>query len=391
MSQTRFEELLRNFQAQCSSQHAIADLEAFAGDLSAPLVVLVHGIGGNSRHWGDPVSLNVGETWLFNIDEEPVTENRGLGMSPSYKKEQVKSWTQFLQENRVSYINFSQAKAGGLIEFAVKELTDILSSLETSVLQPLETEGVTPPKLIIVAHSRGGLVTRAATKNLGKEKLPHLTRIITLCTPHEGSFMPRLANDYNSFLHTQMKFDIGIFRALIPLPLQPLLKDKINEIVTDLANLVRESMLRSFGTMAMSPGFDELIPNSPMLTALQENEQPLPGVEYFSFGGSQPNFVNFFLVVAGQAIKIFGTASAQLIGMLGAVPGVKDTYDGIAELVEGDSAVAIKRSRFPAAFNAPHKDFHLNHMQVLIDNNLQTEVLGLIRTQEGGATGGWDA
>lgn len=381
MEQARFEELMRNFQAQCSAQ-GIQELEAFAAEPGMPIVVLVHGIGGNARHWADPVSLNVSETWLFNIDAQPTTDKNGLGVSPNYKEEETSTWTNFLRSSNISYVNFSQSKSGGLIQFAVDELTMVLTQLEQLVLAPYDQDvaqngGQTPP-LIILAHSRGGLVTRHVLKKLGKSGLPHLQKVITICTPHTGSYMPKLANDYNNFLHSQIKIDIGLFKYLIPPPLQPLAEGLLNDVLTQLANLVRESMLHSFGTMATSPGFDELIPDSAMFKALHENEEPLPGVEYHGFGGSQPNFVNFFLLIAGQAFKIFGTASSVLIDLLGKIPGVHETYDGLGELIDGDSAVAVKRSYWPAAFKATHQNVHLNHMQILIDINLQNEVMKLI-------------
>ncbi len=110
-------------------------------------------------------------------------------------------------------------------------------------------------------------------------------------------------------------------------------------------------------------------------------EQPLPGVQYYSFGGSNSTFVNFFFCVAGQSIHIMSTASALLVGMLARIPGVQGTYGGLSELVQGDSAVSLSSSRWTDAFEAPHQDFHLNHMQVLVDTPLQQAVLEIIQSE----------
>ncbi len=382
MEQARFEELLSNFQTQCSTEHTIFDLSAVAGQIDAPIVLLVHGIGGNFRHWADPVSMNVNDTWLFDIHAKPAKGAKGIVSSPPYQAGAVTSWTQFLANNHISYVNFSQAKPGDLLDSAVQEVAGILSSLEKLVFEPYEQDvaangGAVPP-LIIVCHSRGGLVTRAALKQLGSAGVPHLRKVITLSTPHHGSFMPKLANDYNNLLHTQL--DFTSLAHSLPNPIKGFVEHTIGQYLNGLANLVREALMHSFGTPAQSPGFVELMPDSPTLQALAQDEQPLPGVQYYSFGGNEPTFVNFFLSVMGQSVHVLATASQWLIEALGRIPGVHDEFGGLAEMNQGDSAVSVTSSHWPEAFAAPHADFKINHMQVLIDRPLQEAVLNIIRT-----------
>ncbi len=381
MDQAKFESLLTDFKQHASTDNVIFDLEAKPGTYTSPIVLMVHGIGGNAQHWFDPTTMNVNDTWLFDLTSHSSSKNMGLSTSAPYQPQNVTSWTTFLNQNSITYINFSQAKAGDLLVYATKEVVDLLNGLEERVFQPFAQDaaannGPMPP-LIILCHSRGGLVTRAALKQLGSSAIPHLKKVITLCTPHHGSFMPRLSNDYNNSLHQQL--DFTHLADALPGPIRSFFKQHILIFFNDLSNQVRQALLHSFGTLAQSPGFDELVPDSPTLQALKQDEQPLPGVQYYSFGGSNPTFVNFFLSLAGQTFKLLETASPLLVDMLSRIPGIHETYGGLAELSRGDSAVSQTSSRWPDTFQAPHQDLHLNHMQALVDPALQQAVLQIIR------------
>jgi hypothetical protein len=383
MDQAQYEQLLADFKTQVSQESTIYDMETFAGKPDGPIVVMVHGIGGHAKHWSDPVSLNVNDTWLFDLNAKPQNAGNGLLSSPPYNPQSVSSWTQYFRNNNVSYVNFSQAKPGDLIQYAVVELVSILRGLETRVFPVLEQDATsnnsTVPSLIILCHSRGGLVTRNALKQLGAAGVPHLRKVITLFTPHRGSYMPKLADDYNNGLHNQV--DFNKLSDHVPGFFQGFVNTQIEPILNSLANKVREAMLHSFGTLAQSPGFDELIPTSSMLQSLAQDEQPIPGVLYYSFGGANPTFVDFFASFAGQTIRLLATASPVLVELLANIPGVRDNYGGLAEIDKGDSAVAMSSSTWPEAFSAQHQVYHLNHMQALVDKSLQETVLGIV--QEG--------
>ncbi len=62
MEQTAFEGLLNGFQQRVSAESNLPDLTVSAGRLDAPIVVLVHGIGGNAGHWLNPAALDVNST-----------------------------------------------------------------------------------------------------------------------------------------------------------------------------------------------------------------------------------------------------------------------------------------------------------------------------------------
>ncbi len=381
MDQATFEGLLADFQQQCSSAHNLPDLTALAGHPDAPVIVLIHGIGGNARHWADPVSIDASSTWLFDMNKQPSSGTQGIGSSPPYDEGSVTSWTTFLHDNGCNVITWSLTHPDDLIQPSVQEAADVLTDLEQRVFVPfaqdVATNGGDVPPLIILCHSRGGLVTRGALKQLGAGGVPHLRKVITLCTPHSGSYMPRLANDYNTALSNNL--DLSSLAHNLPGPLRHMIGDHITPIFNELANRVREALLHTFGTLSQGPGFMELDPESDMMRSLVQDEQPLPGVQYYGFAGSRPAFIQFFLCEFGHTVHLLETASPWLVEQIAKIPGIGGNFGGLEELAQGDSAVGLSRSQWPAAFGAPHQVFPVNHMQALVDSPLQNAVLETIR------------
>ncbi len=376
-----FDGLLRGFQQEIGTAHNLPDLTVSGGRVDAPVVVLVHGIGGNAMHWADPIGLSASSTWLFNLAAEPGTHVSGIGSSPPYAPGSVTSWCQTLANEGFTYVTWSLTNPNDTLDYSVADTIAVLRGLEERVFAPYEADvaanGGSVPPLVILCHSRGGLVTRAALKQLGSAGVPHLRKVVTLCTPHGGSFMPRLASDYNTTLGTSLDFD-DLAQGL-PGPLKHVVGKRITPLLEDMANRVRTALLHSFGTLAQGPGFAELDPASDTMHALVRDEQPLPNVQYHGFAGSDPTFIHFYLCELGRAFHLLATASPFLVEQIARIPGVGEQYGGLAELSRGDSAVGQESSKWPAAFGASHRVLSLNHMQALIDPTLQRQVLDLIR------------
>jgi len=213
-------------------------------------------------------------------------------------------------------ITWSQTRSDDLLQYAVAEATGVLAALEARVFAPYAADvaangGAVPP-LILLCHSRGGLVARAALKGLGATGVPHLRQVITLCTPHYGSYMPKLAATYNETLSDAI--DLGPLGHQLPGPVRAVVERRLDPLLTDLANRVRMALLHSSGTLAQGPGFPELDPQSATLTTLADGEEALPGVRYVGFGGTDPTFVHYYLCEAGQTVHLLATASAFIVG-----------------------------------------------------------------------------
>lgn len=376
MDQATFEGLLGNVRTALTAPPGLNDLTIVAGRFDAPVVVLIHGIGGTAQHWTDPVSMPVDETWLFDLAAPPPSTASGLAWSPPYQEGSVTSWARTLGEQGMTAVTWSQRRPNDLLEYATVEASALLSALEAHLFAPYEQDAGAAglPPLVLLCHSRGGLVARAAMKALGAVGLPHLRVVVTLCTPHAGSYMPRLADDYDNSLRASVDFH-GLTAAL-----PAFLAVRIEPLLTEVADQVRAGLLHRFGALIMGPGYDELLPGSATLTALAVGEEPLPGVRYYSFGGSNPAFVRFYLGEAGQRL-VLPEVSPLLVAELSRLPEVAARYGGLAELSQGDSAVALARSSWPASFGVGnyHQVIFLNHMQALVAPALQTAVLALLR------------
>ncbi len=381
MDQATFEGLLKSFGARVGAELKVRDYKMWAGQVGQPIVVMVHGIGGNAMHWADPTSLDPDSTWLFDLKAKPAAAGTGILLSPPYPRESVTTWTKVLHDNKCTVITWSQDRPDDLIQYAVAELVGLLRTLEAVVMTPYaadaaKTKTIVAP-LVLLCHSRGGLVTRAALKQLGSAGVPHLRKVITLSTPHRGSYMPALANDYNTRI--QSAIDFSALAGRLPALVRPFFEQAIDRYVDTLANGVRTAMLHSFGVLAQGPGFSELVPTSSMMTTLAQGEQPLPNVQYWSFGGSNPVFTSFYLSGLGQTFYLMSAIGTFLIEQIGRIPGIAQAYGGLAEMSKGDSAVGLASSRWPDAFRATHQDVEVNHMQALIDPTLQRAVLDALR------------
>jgi pimeloyl-ACP methyl ester carboxylesterase len=378
MDQATFARLLSDGQTSLRTAGGLADLTIAAGRFDAPVVVLIHGIGGTAQHWTDPVGIDINETWLFDLAAPPPPGTTGLGMSPPYPAGSVTPWVRLLGGRGMTTVVWSQARPNDLLQYATAEAATVLSALETHVFAPyardVAANGGALPPLVLLCHSRGGLVARAALKALGAAGAPHLQTVITLSTPHTGSYMPRLADDYNSGLMQQIDFH-GL-TAFLP----GLLALEVQALLGQVADRVRQGLLHRFGSLAVGPGYDELLPGSAALTALAQDEAPLPGVSYHSFGGSDPSFIRFYLCAAGQQVAL-PDISRYLVSQLSRLPDVAARYGGLAELDRGDSSVALVSSPWPAAFGAAnqHQVVRYNHMQALVDPTLQAAVLALLQ------------
>jgi len=256
----------------------LPDLAAVAGHRDAPVVVLIHGIGGNARHWTDPARLDPSNTWLFDLDARPERV-RGIASSPPYAPGSVTPWTRALGDAGLTCITWCQTHPDDLLQYATAEAVGLLAALEAQVFAPYEADvaaygGAVPP-LALLCHSRGGLVARVALKQLGETGVPHLRQVVILCTPHHGSSMPKLATTYNDMLSNVI--DLGTVGQQLPEPLRAVVARHLDPLLSDLANRVCEALLHSFGTLAQGPGLAELDPQSATLAALAGGEGALPG------------------------------------------------------------------------------------------------------------------
>jgi pimeloyl-ACP methyl ester carboxylesterase len=365
-----------------------------------PVVILLHGLGGDRNDWINPfqernwpydhqrvpaaVDLGV-HSWppvgrlpgleaRYHLSPRLVANSRGIDGSDD------RSWWHALAEAGFPIFTYSQVGSlmlpleGG----PVAEFTRFMHTLQQDVLNDSAHK---LRSVVIVGHSRGGLVGRAFLgsphfKAARSVLLPRVHGLITLSSPHQGSHMALMDDKIISFL------------------------DKVEKVVPKLPNDVGKEAIRALKQKVddyVGPHGDEIEPNSPLFRALEAQEPIQPGVRCISVGGASPRLLRIYLwrftvgsmvprgasrwkldfhwrakAVEAKAVSpVFEGLPLKVLGM--------DVDEIVAGL--GDGLTAEKRCRFPASFDAEeHLVAQLSHGEMLWDAGLQAEVVKRLET-----------
>lgn len=235
------------------------------------------------------------------------------------EKSELKTLYHDLAARGYNLVAWSQQRPASGIQKAVGELNDVLRVLQGKKA----ARG-----FILVGHSRGGLVAR---KYLEAPDFPILG-YVSVSTPHQGSTLARWAE----FISPAVGF------------LKPLAKSTGGG-----AFGVAVRRISSFiGSVAVR----ELLPGSKFLSSLKRPALDCPSV---SVGGTSP--------------RLF-----SLMGVFTFPQGIQRLLPDKAlpdELKEGkgDGLVSARSARYPYA--PEHKDFPVNHMEVVFDRKARAYLL----------------
>lgn len=297
------------------AEHAL-DIALEHGSPDLPACVLIHGVGMNKHFWSAPEEARVMGSLL------PLT-----AMLSGY--DEMRTLYHDLSVEGFTVLTWSQARPVGPTREGADELRRTMD-----ILWRIPHSG-----LILIGHSRGGLIARAALAQSGF--LPDgekLLGLITLSTPHAGSELSRWA------LHA------GRLTSLL------------NERIKDPDE--RRSVLGTLKNMlgfVESKGVKELLPGSDLLASLPACA-PLDTYS-LSIGGTDPALLSL--------PGIFSFPSS-----LEAVFPSRLFPDEMTE-GKGDGLVAARSARLPGALE--HLDFHVNHAAVVVDPQVRKAVLHRIK------------
>jgi pimeloyl-ACP methyl ester carboxylesterase len=226
-----------------------------------------------------------------------------------------------LKKRHYPVITWSQKRTTGPILSVIPELTAIIRI----------ARGMTAEGIILVGHSRGGLIGR---KYLSKTDSP-IKGLITLATPHKGSAIAKVARYFS--------------------PLASL----INPLV---ANSDKSSVARSIkriGEFLKSRALQELLPESHFFQSL--NDDPRAGVFYISAGGINPvlfNFSTFSFPVIFEKI----------------IP--EHLYPVEMKKGKGDGLVSAESSKIP--WSGEQYYFDCNHAEILFDKEARDTIVNAV-------------
>lgn len=325
------------------------DITIHYGAPTKPAILLIHGLGMDKNIWLNPYDSRIlaGRfpiTILLNekpdsLRLEPDKNFNLSKLSIGKKPEELRTIYHDLKEEDFSIITWSQKRPSEPIDKVVAELEEIIN----------ETKGISKNGIIIVAHSRGGIIAR---KYLTKED-KNIRGLITLSCPHKGSSLANISKHLSP-----------IFSFLKPFS-SLLNKNDSKTTIKRLIDFLKSDALK------------ELLQESPFFKSLQD--VPHPWIKYISVGGTNPSLIKIYKY---KIIK-------DSIGKFAAPEEFFSIPDGLKNIIpsnifpeewkhgKGDGLVTIESSRFP--WDCEHTNFNVNHAEILFNQNVRRFIIDNIK------------
>lgn len=271
--------------------------------------MFIHGLGIGSEIWEEPRRTRI---------------LGGLYPLSSLLRERGELRTLFhdFLERGFTTVNWNQERPVGAIEYPLRELRDVISALRAKK----------PPGIILIGHSRGGIVAR---KYLETGKNEDIKAYVSIASPHQGSTMAK----WQKFIK----------------PVTSCIKPFIRE---DSKSTYMKAVRRMIGFIE-SPAVRELLPDSPLLVPPR---RPAGDFVSLSIGGKRP-----------LSFNVLGVKFPCTLGEVFPVGGLlpEELREGL-----GDGLVSARSAVYP--FSSWHADFHLNHVEVLFDKEARRSILARI-------------
>jgi pimeloyl-ACP methyl ester carboxylesterase len=336
------------------------------GDPDRPLVLLLHGTAGTLLDMTAPAS-GPDNNYDFTAPLGGRVEigprvYPGIGVWSCCSlddKKSVRSWRDVLSQNAFRTAVYSQVDNVGLLARPTSELVAVVRALN---------QAFPGTPLVLLAHSRGGLLARNFLKTAPKDAA-QVRALITLHSPHTGSSLGNVATTVR-----------GIIEGL---------RSVFGDIVI--------SALGWLLDLADSDAYKEMAVGSQFLTDLANGEGPLKGIDYFTFGGVSVRLtrIRTWLYTADSAVPMWRWPPFDHARFEAEVPGASPVADSLPDVIEeltegrGDLLTADSRTRLGWA---THQTNPINHAEALWDPTLQAQVLQILGTQiPGGETPGGPA
>lgn len=365
-----------------------------------PLIVLLHGLGGDRNDWMNPFQ---DRNWPYDHKEDPSELDLGVHSKPpvsglpgidgkfflsprlasnarGVEGSDDRSWWHALQRAGFPVATYSQVP-DLMVPFAkgpIAQCKQFMELLQQDVLSQPEHKG---RKVVILGHSRGGLIGRAFLGDAEVKadtggRFPKVAGLITLSSPHQGSHMALLDDKIINFLN-------GVQKVVPKLP-------------NDVGNQVINTLKAKIDAYVGAHG-DEIEPASPLFRSLQAQEPIRPAVRCISVGGTSPRLFRLYLwTFSTDSLLPKKSSSGQMEFHWRAkateAKGASPIPDGLPlkllklDLDEilpgcGDGLTADSRCHFPASFKVEeHLSFPLSHAEELWDPKLQAAIIQRLGT-----------
>jgi len=365
-----------------------------------PVVILLHGLGGDQRDWTNPFQ---DRNWPYDHQKGPEEIDLGVhpkppgiglpGIDTKYflsprmasnsrgqDSSDDRSWWHGLTAAGFPVFTYSQAPEL-LVPLTKGPVAQFKKFMETLQQDVLADPAYRSRQVVILGHSRGGLIGRAflgdaEVKSDQKGRFPAVRGLITLSSPHQGSHMALMDDKVIGFLN------------------------KLEKVVPNLPNDVGQNVINTLKAKIdayVGAHGDEIEPGSPLFRAMEAQEPVRPGVRFITVGGTSPRLFRLYLWAyhpasllpkKGAGGKLEFHWRAKPLEAKGASPfpdGIPIKVLGIDvdEIIpgRGDGLTADKRCHLPATFKTEeHLSVQLSHAEELWSPDLQREIAKRLNT-----------
>jgi hypothetical protein len=335
-------------------------LRAYRGAKGKAVVAMVHGYGASEKAWIDPYrEKDFGGCVTYDLVlayttkpptkrflpgklDMPVSFSTPLRLTKSPPKPM---WT-VLKEDKLNLITWTQRMPLATYRYALEEL-EIMVKLGQAIF------GSVP--IVLLSHSRGGVVVRRFVQNQYK-KWPDLKKVILLASPNHGTDVARLNKD-----EIAKAFDAELQAAFEKLEDE----NKVALGPDDKAGITAglKDCFSELGQWLGGDGLRELAPGSPLIKELEANEklEVESKIAYLNLAGESNVFTKLYLVVGKKYFELLNFLRSLPDGVL-----PEELQDG-----KGDGLTALIRAQLSWAAVQP---FAVNHGTILIDRQVQKTV-----------------
>jgi len=360
-------------------------------DVSLPVVILIHGLGGSALDMTAPeqaypgLAYNKTKVFPFYRDEHvlpfpPFSPVARLYLDPLATG--LTSWSKALTAAGFTTAAYTQKAPNGTLAPNVAQLIMLITKLASMS----EFSG---RRFVLLTHSRGGVIARSAlvTGQTSPSLLGPMSRVSALIALHSPNAGSGWAGD-SVAITTLLTRLITAFTAVGVTP---------PAFLTTLLGLVADPVLA------------EIAPGGAVLAGIAAGE-PVPGILYFTFGGTSVDFARlwadvytpdsafpFFLpfilipffhwgstpVIAGVPLNAPSFIPAAALTLLPVIAELTTAMNLLAAAAPefrpgaGDLLVTDASATLPFGV---HTTNALNHLEALYDPVLQAQVIATLLT-----------
>ncbi len=304
------------------------------GFKDSPLCLFIHGLGMDMNIWAEPEKTRIlaGSFPLTVLLSEGPPE-------PPEGEASLKDYITTGRQPRSPKTSFHDLMKEGYTVMAYSQrrpATDCMTLVEELGLL-LDRHGrIAARGVVLIAHSRGGLVARKAVELLDLRCIG----LVTLSTPHSGSSLARLAGMLSGFSKVLYPFfmnaEIGTVRGV----------------------------LRRVTEFLKSEAIRELLPGSAFIRSL--DDEVLRGVKGLSMGGTDPALFTLYRWRKGSYEKMLSIPDI-LVSFLPEEMVPEELLKG-----KGDGLVSAGSSVIPHAVE--HHNHPLNHAKIIFDPEVRRKI-----------------